>query len=79
MSYTFPSGRTYKSGEIYGAEDVGEDAQKYIRAGACYIFLGTGSDLSTYRITKACKEDPRRMWEGGPNVYEWIHKRVTGM
>ena len=76
-SYTFSSGRSYESGQIYGPEDVGDDAREYIQEGSCYIFLGTGNDMSMYRITKACKDDTRTMWEGGPNLYEWIHKRVT--
>ena len=74
-SYKFPSGRTYVAGQIYGSEDVGGDAQKYLHTGSCYIFLGTGSDMSMYKITRACKEDTRKMWKDGPTVYEWIHKR----
>ena len=71
-TYTFPSGRTYTSGQPYGIEEVGEDAREYLHMGSCYIFLGTGHDMTMYKITKACKEDTRKMWKGGPNVYEWI-------
>ena len=82
--YTFSSGRTYELGQGY--DNVGVDAREYIKVNpSCYIFLGTGSNGGrmfdnngrVYRITKAFKDDPRKMWDGGPNLFEWIHMLVT--